>query len=234
MFSQTLPLYLACATLALAMGLAAPLWTQLFLRLVKQMARVGLWIAASLMALLVFQQLVAMAALEWTTGPSLPASPLTWSIETLGPAPAYSDPAVHPGWWLEELRLLSALLFCLPILHLGLRDQLLRIEARPGLNAWALAGGGLLLTMPLGFLLWGYGHTAAVRSIVSPRRHLESLPPLDQWLWQANSNIVGFGHVWAFKALVPVLGLMLVVLGMLHLMDAGQRLRQQGGDHAGG
>ena len=141
MFSQTMPLYLACATLALAMGLAAPLWTQLLLRLVRQIARVGLWIAASVMALLVFQQLTAMAALEWTTGPSLPASPLTWLVETLGPAPAYSDPAVHPGWWLEELRLLSAVVLCLPILHLGLRDQLLRIEARQGLALWRKGAG---------------------------------------------------------------------------------------------
>ena len=234
MFSQTIPLYLSCAALAVAMGVAAPLWSGIVVQRARGIASIGLWVAAVVLVIIVLQQLVAMAVLEWASDATLPASPFTWLIEMLSPAPAYSAGGIRAVWWREELRLLSALVVCLPVLHLGLRDQLLRIDTKQAGNPLVLGVGGLLLTMPLGFLLWGYGQIATVRAIVSPRRQLDSLPPLDQWLWQANTNVIGFAHVWIFKALVPALGLMLIVLGMLHIMTAGQSLRQRGKHHAGG
>ena len=210
---------------SLLVGVLASSWSKVIVGGVRRVAMLGTWVAGVLLGLLVIQQLLSLSTIALGIGQSLWPSPLTWIIETATPAPTRSAGGVHPAWWQEELRFISALIIFFPLLAVGLQDKLLSVNLTRGKRAVVQIFGGLFLAVPMGFVLWNTGKPAAVRAIVSPMRDLTDLPPLDLWVWQSNVNAVGWGHIWAFKALVPAFGLLLIILGAVHLMDGAARFR---------
>ena len=139
MMSANIPIYLVLSALCAVLALWAPGWTQRLINIVKRVSTWLVWVAALVMLLLVLQMLLAQFLVDFGAAQSLPPTPLTWFLETIMRAPARSVNGVHASWWLEELRFLSALVMCLPLLALGLRNGLLSVELVGRHQLWVQA-----------------------------------------------------------------------------------------------